>query len=398
MSLLVGIVLALSVVGTGYQLFQLVAAAAFFRRARRRDARAKDYRPPVTILKPLKGPGIDLYANLASFCRQDYPQFQIICGVTDPGDPAIEIVRRIQRDFPHRDVVLSIGDRPGANRKVANLCHMMEHAKYGVLALSDADVRVRPDYLRRTIAPLVKPTVGLTTCLYRGRGFFGLPSVIESLLINCDFVPMVLTAQYIGQRNALGASLCFKREALDAMGGFPALADYLADDNMLGEGVKRAGYTVELLPYVVETILDSTTVADVWRHQVRWARTYRVLQPIGWFSSVITHATLWGTAALVATGASPLGIGFFVTAIAARLGTLRVIMRMLRERDTPRHLWMVPLKDLGFAAVWLASWLGHDVVWSGQRLRVQRDGRMVPIDGETLPGEPALQPGSTRAA
>ena len=398
MSLLVGIVLALSVVGTGYQLFQLVAAAAFFRRARRRDARAKDYRPPVTILKPLKGPGIDLYANLASFCRQDYPQFQIVCGVNDPSDPAIEIVRRIQRDFPHRDVVLSIGDRPGANRKVANLCHMMEQAKYDVLALSDADVRVRPDYLRRTIAPLVKPTVGLTTCLYRGRGFFGLPSVIESLLINCDFVPMVLTAQYIGQRNALGASLCFTREALDAMGGFPALADYLADDNMLGAGVKRAGYTVELLPYVVETILDSTTVADVWRHQVRWARTYRVLQPIGWFSSLVTHATTWGTAALVATGASPVGIGFFLTAITVRLGTLRVIMRMLRERDTPRHLWMVPLKDLGFTAVWLASWLGHDVVWSGQRLRVQRDGKMVPIDGDTLPDEPALQPGSTRAA
>jgi ceramide glucosyltransferase len=398
MSLVVWIVLAMSVVGTGYQLFQLVAAAAFFRRARRRAERAKDYRPPVTILKPLKGPGIDLYANLASFCRQDYPQFQIVCGVNHADDPAIAVVRRIQRDFPHCDVVLSIGDRPGANRKVANLIHMMEHAKYDVLALSDADVRVRPDYLRRTIAPLVKPSVGLTTCLYRGRGFFGLPSVIESLLINCDFVPMVLTAQYIGQRNALGASLCFKREALDAMGGFPALADYLADDNMLGEGVKRAGWSVELLPYVVETILDSTSVADVWRHQVRWARTYRVLQPTGWFSSIVTHGTTWSTAALVATGASPLGVGLFVTAIAVRLGTLRVIMRMLRERDTPRHLWMVPLKDLGFTAVWLASWLGHDVVWSGQRLRVQRDGKMVPIDGETLPGEPALQPGGTRAA
>src|SRR5258707_7235437 len=211
MSLLVGIVLAVSVVGTGCQLFQVVAGAAFFRRARRRAARAKDYRPPVTILKPLKGRGIDLYANLASFCRQDYPEFQIVCGVNDRDDPAVEIVERIRRDFPHRDVVLSIGDRPGANRKVANLCHMIEHAKHPVLALSDADIRVRPDYLRRTVAPLASPNVGLTTCLYRGRGFFGLPSVIESLLINCDFVPMVLTAQFIGQRNALGASLVFKR-------------------------------------------------------------------------------------------------------------------------------------------------------------------------------------------
>jgi hypothetical protein len=247
MAIVVGLVLALSVVATGYQLFQLVACRAFFRRARRRAARVKDYRPPVTILKPLKGRGIDLYANLASFCRQDYPEYQIVCGVADPNDPAVDVVRKIQRDFPHRDVVLSIGDRPGVNRKVANLRHMMEHAKHAVLALSDADVRVRPDYLRRSVAPLASEKVGLTTCLYRGRGFFGLPSVIESILINCDFVPLVLTAQFIGQRNALGASLVFKREPFERMGGFPRIADHLADDNLLGELVKEAGLTVETL-------------------------------------------------------------------------------------------------------------------------------------------------------
>jgi ceramide glucosyltransferase len=398
MSVLVAIAVACTAVATGYQLFQLVAAATFFRRARRRAARARDYRPPVTILKPLKGSGIDLYANLASFCRQDYPEYQIVCGVSDPNDPAIAIVERVQKDFPARDIVLSIGDRPGANRKVASLCHMIQHAKHPVLALSDADVRVRPDYLRRTVAPLANPKVGLTTCLYRGRGFFGLPSVIESLLINCDFVPMVLTAHLIGQRNALGASLVFKRQALDAMGGFPALADYLADDNMLGDGIKRAGYTVDLLPYVVETILDSTTVADVWRHQVRWARTYRVLQPIGWFSSIITHAVTWGAVSVVATGGALHGWALLAGAVGVRLGTLRAIMRMLRERDTPRHLWMVPLKDLGFSAVWLASWLGRDVVWSGARLRVKSDGRMVPLDGAAAGSATTFQPGETRAA
>jgi ceramide glucosyltransferase len=386
MAIVVGLVLALSVVATGYQLFQLVACRAFFRRARRRAARVKDYRPPVTILKPLKGRGIDLYANLASFCRQDYPEYQIVCGVADPNDPAVDVVRKIQRDFPHRDVALSIGDRPGVNRKVANLRHMMEHAKHAVLALSDADVRVRPDYLRRSVAPLASEKVGLTTCLYRGRGFFGLPSVIESILINCDFVPLVLTAQFIGQRNALGASLVFKREPFERMGGFPRIADHLADDNLLGVLVKEAGLTVETLPYVVETILDSTTLRDVWRHQLRWARTYRLLQPAGWFASVVTHAVPWGLAALVVTRGSLVGLGFFVAALAARLGTLRLIMRMLHERDTPRHLWMVPLKDLGFSAVWLASWLGRDVEWSGRTLRIQRDGRMVPV-GATAAAE-----------
>jgi ceramide glucosyltransferase len=398
MSGLVAIAVAGTAVATAYQLFQLVAAATFFRRARRRAARARDYRPSVTILKPLKGSGIDLYANLASFCRQDYLEYQIVCGVSDPDDPAVAIVERVKKDFPTRDIVLSVGDRAGANRKVASLCHMIQHAKHPVLALSDADVRVRPDYLRRTVAPLANPKTGLTTCLYRGRGFFGLPSVIESLLINCDFVPMVLTAHLIGQRNALGASLVFKRQALDAMGGFPAVADYLADDNMLGEGIKQAGYTVELLPYVVETILDSTTVADVWRHQVRWARTYRVLQPIGWFSSIITHAVTWGMLSVVATGGALLGWALFATAIGIRLGTLRAIMRMLHERDTPRHLWMVPAKDLGFTAVWVASWLGRTVEWSGRTLRVRRDGRMAPVDAPTPHRPSALAPGETRAA
>jgi ceramide glucosyltransferase len=375
MSVAVWFVLGCSVVATGYQLFQLVAAVAFFRR---RAARAKDFRPPVTILKPLKGRGIDLYANLASFCRQDYPEYQIVFGVSDPTDPAVEIVERVRRDFPHRDITLSIGHRPGTNRKIANLCHMIEHAKHPVLALSDADIRVRPDYLRRVVAPLRSPKVGLTSCLYRGRGFFGLPSVIESLLINTDFIPMVLAAHLTGQRYALGAAMTFKREALERAGGFPRLADYLADDNRLGEWIREAGYDLVLLPYVVETILDSMTLGDVWRHQVRWARTYRVCMPVGWFCSVVTHATLWGLVTFAATGGSLVGWGFLAAALACRIGGLRAVMRLMRERDTPRHMWMVPLKDLGYSAVWLTSWLGRGVVWSGEHLRVLPDGRMVP--------------------
>jgi ceramide glucosyltransferase len=276
---------------------------------------------------------------------------------------------------------------------------MTRHAKHGVLVLSDADIRVRPDYLRSMVAPLVDPKVGLTTCLYRGRGYHGLPSVIESLLINTDSIPMFVTAEWVqGLKNAYGASIAFRREALDAIGGFPALADYLADDNLLGERIKQAGHTVELLPYVVETILDSTTLGDVWRHQLRWARTYRLLQPAGWFASVITHAVPWGLAALVASGGSLAGWTAFTAAIAVRLGTLRAIMRMLRERDTPRHLWMVPLKDLGFSAVWIASWLGQHVEWSGRRLRIQRDGRMVPVGDGAPAVPPTFSPGETTHA
>ncbi len=396
MSALLAIVLGCAAIGTGYQLFQFFAAARFFRRARRAALawRGDFPLPPVTVLKPLKGPGVDLYANLASFCTQDYPDYQIVFGVADPADPAVAIVRQIRRDFPACDIALSIGDMPGANRKVANLRHMMEHARHDVLVMSDADIRVRPDYLRSMVAPLAAPRgdrrLALTTCLYRGVGRFGLASLVESLFINTDFIPMVLTAQSVQRfRYAFGASIAVTREALDRIGGFGALADYLADDYLLGNRVAKAGYHLVLLPYVVETVLDSATLGDVWRHQLRWARTYRSQQPVGWFFSVVTHAVLWGVAAVAATGGSMLGWTVLLAAVGARIFSLAAIMRLLGERDTPRHLWLVPPKDLISSTVWLTAFLGRRVNWGGELLRVQRDGRMVPV---TPPGRPRPTP------
>jgi ceramide glucosyltransferase len=221
--------------------------------------------------------------------------------------------------------------------------------------------------------------VGLTTCLYRGRGYFGLPSVVESLLINTDFIPMVMTGHLLGRRDALGASIAVTRPALDAIGGFGSIADYLADDNLLGVRVREAGYSVVLVPYVVETVLDSVTLADVWRHQLRWARTYRVCFPVGWFFSVVTHAMLWGVLAVVATGGSLVGWAAVATALACRLVSLAGIMRLLREQDTPRQLSLVPLKDIGYSAIWLVSWFSRSVDWSGEQFVIESDGRLTPM-------------------
>ena len=388
----IALALAGAVFGAGYQLFQLFAVWRFFRRApRAAPALPHGGRlPPVTVLKPLKGPGIDLYANLASFCRQDYPAYQIVFGVEDPSDPAVAVVRQIRRDFPSRDIVLSVGRMPGANRKVANLQHMMRHARHDVLVLSDGDIRVRPDYLRAVVAPLADPTVGLTTCLYRGVGRFGLPSVVESLFINTDFMPMVLAAQIVQRfEYAYGASIALRREAFNRIGGFAPLADYLADDYLLGNRIAKAGYRLVLLPYSVETVLDSVTFRDVFRHQLRWVRTYRVQQPFNWFLTILTHATMWGVVAALATG-GPAGWGVLAGALAVRLGTLAAVLRLLGDRSTPRYLWLVPLKDLFSSLMWAAAFLGRQVTWSEQVLRIQRDGRMVPIaPAPALPAEHA---------
>ncbi len=380
----VDFVLACALVAGGYHLFEWFAAWWFFRCAAQtlRPLPPGVRLPPVTVLKPLKGPGIDLYDNLASFCRLDYPDYQIVFGVEDRRDPALPVVLQIQRDFPERDIALSVGWLPGANRKIANLCHMMRQARHGILVMSDSDIRVRPDYLRAMVGPLVDPQadprIGLTTCLYRGHGRFGLPTVLESLFINTDFMPMVLSAQLVDRfQYAYGASIAFRREALQRIGGFDGLADYLADDYHLGNRIARAGYQLVLLPYTVETVLDSVTLGDVWRHLLRWSRTYRVSRPVSWFCAVVTHAMLWGCLSLLVTRGSALGWAAFAWALGARLVGLVGVLRLLGEHDTLRWLWLVPAKDLLNSLMWAAAFLGNEVRWSGQVLRIRRDGRMV---------------------
>jgi ceramide glucosyltransferase len=404
MELLGEVVLGCVAIGAGYQLFQLLAAWRFLRRAARRPRPAVAAWPPVTVLKPLKGLGVGLYENLATFCAQEYPgRWHIVFGVEDPDDPAVDVVARIRRERPDLDIVLSVDQAPGVNRKVANLRHMMRHARHDLLVLSDGDIRVRPDYLRAMVAPLADPEgdprLALTTCLYRGIAG-GFASVVESLFINADFIPMVLTAQMVQRfRYAYGASIAVRREALDRIGGFEVLADFLADDYLLGNRIAKAGYRLLLLPHVVDTVLDSKTFGDVWRHQFRWGATYRVCQPSAWPFTVLTHATLWGVLAVLTVGGT-LGWGALLLVLGTRLGSLAAILTLLGDRATRARLWLVPAKDLVTSAVWLAALVSRRVTWSGQVLQVLPDGRMrpLPTPGRLVAGEPDALGAASRSS
>ena len=362
-----------SLTSSAYQVAQWLAARRFLR-----PRPAPPLPLPVTVLKPLYGLAGDVPANLETFCRQDHPDYQIVFGVETEADPAVPVVRALMRRFPERDMVLSVGAGDGTNRKVATLARMMSLARHDLLVLSDADVRVRPDYLRTLVAPLADPAVGLSTCLYRGRAIRGLAARLESLLIDTDFLPMVMLAQWVQpQRYALGASVALRRAALDAIGGFPALRDHLADDYLLGERIARAGWHLRLLPHVVETVIDTPTLRAMWRHQLRWARTNRVSRPVDWFATIlVVHTMLAATVALLASGGAVTGWLVLALALGCRLGALRTILRLAGARDTLRRLWLVPAKDLLYSALWAASWLGRDVEWNGRRLRVLRDGRL----------------------
>ena len=260
-----------------YYLFSVYAAWRFFR-PRPTPGTAL---PPVTILKPLKGAPPDLYDSLASFCRLDYPTFQIMCGVRDPDDPAVAVVKKVQHDFPQCDMTLVVASAViGTNYKVSSLHHLTPQMKYDYLVITDSDVCVEPDYLQAIIPPLTQPETGLVTCVYRGGSRRPLPALLESLMINTTFTTQVVIGSQVEQpAYAFGATMALKRACLDAIGGFARLSDYLADDYYLGYLISQAGYRLRVLPTVVETRPDAGSLRGLFSHQLRWARTQRNCRP-----------------------------------------------------------------------------------------------------------------------
>lgn len=381
-------------IATLYYLFSLYAAFIFFRartslgvRSQEADRRppTADPRPspPVSLLKPLKGLGVGLYENLASFCRLEYPVYQIVFGVRDPKDPAIPVIERLRQDFPDRDIALVVkGEVFGTNHKVSNLHHIYTRAKHDVLVITDGDIRVEPGYLHLIVAPLREPQTGLVTCLYRGMAAGTPAAVIESLLINTTLAPMFLVATQVEKADyAFGATVAVKRECVDKIGGFLVLADYLADDYYLANLIARAGYRVQVVPHVVEVCPDSLTLRALFSHQLRWARTHRNCRPTGYFWTILTHGTLFAMLGLLFFRASSLVWNLSWLTLGVRLFTAGVIgAGFLGASQTLSFLWLVPLADLFTSFLWLLTLRGNTVRWGEDTFRIRRDGRMVKVD------------------
>ncbi|MEW6273231.1 MAG: bacteriohopanetetrol glucosamine biosynthesis glycosyltransferase HpnI [Thermodesulfobacteriota bacterium] len=390
--MLTQIILLLVAVATGYQLFSLLCAWAFARWQRRELARplpSDDALPGVTLLKPLCGAVPETYDNLANSCMLDYPQLQVVFGVADADDPAIAIVKRLKRDFPAVDIELVVSaERIGNNAKISNLNNMLKRAKHEVLLIADSDIRAPRDYLRRIVPYLDQPKAGLVTCMYRASAGRTLAHRLEALFINTDFGPMVTVARQVERMTyAFGATICIRRSVFDELGGFRAIADHLADDYEMGNLAVQRGYDVVLAPVVVETVLDLDRLGEVFKHQLRWARTYRVCRPRSYLATIVTHSTLWATAYLLAAGASAGVWAVFAAAVGIRLLAAGVIAdRILGVRRIWRELWLVPPKDLFISAIWATAFVGRSVHWSGADFEVSPDGRMSTLaDGRGVP-------------
>jgi ceramide glucosyltransferase len=378
-------------------LFYLVSyaeARRFFRRRRapHRSNGSETRLPGMTVLKPLKGLDVDLYRNLSTFCEQDYPEFQVLFGVADADDPAVRVVRRLQATYPGIDIGLVIDSHVyGTNAKVSNLHNMYRTAKHDVIVIADSDIRVGRDYLRRLAAELHDPGVGLVTCLYRALSTGGLPSLVEALFINTDFVPLVMVALVVERpRYTFGATIALRRSTLDAIGGFLPLANYLADDYHLGYRVVERGFRLVISDLVVETVLATGGWRRLLDHQLRWARTNRNCRPAGYFASIVTHGTLWASLNLLYNHFSPIACLLAALVYAVRAGTARAICkRYLQAPMTRAATLLLPLKDLFVSAVWGLCFLGNRVRWGGDEFRVLKGGHIVAV-GPVASREPAV--------
>ncbi len=336
--------------------------------------------PPVSILKPLKGVDPEIWESFCSHCEQDYPQFQLIFGVSDPADPAIEVVRKLQAKYPNRPIELIVCNRVlGANIKVSTLAQMLPAARHELLLVNDSDIRVPPDYLRQVIAPLADASVGLVTCLYRAVATPTLGSRLEALGIGTDFVPGVLSARFLekGLHFGLGSTLAFRRRDLEAIGGFEALLDYLADDYELGRRIAATGKRVELSAATVTTFLPAYTLRQFFRHQLRWSRTIRDARRWGYTGLLFTFGLPWALLTLLAARGAAWAWALFALTFAARLAVGFVTADVvLHDRQIFRNIFLVPLRDLIAPLVWAASFMGNRIHWRGDSFVLQ-DGKLI---------------------
>jgi ceramide glucosyltransferase len=368
--------LALAGLGSCYQ---LLAAYAVRRFCAQRTRKPRE-RPAVTLLKPLCGNEAGLYQNLRSFCELDYPGLQIVCGVRDPNDPAIPVVRALQKDMPHIDLVLvSDPSIHGTNYKVSNLINIMAAAKHDVLVLSDSDMRVGPTYLDAVIDTLQRPGAGIATCLYVGRPVSGIWSAIGAAGINFWFLPSALVSKLLGGKTGCyGATIALTRSTLAQAGGFEGLKDQLADDYELGARVERNGKDVVVVPYFPTTVVDEPDWGALFRHELRWARTIRNTAPAGYAGSAITHPVplaLIG-AALGSVAGLPwqmlMTILLFVAVCRAML-----VMLVSDALAAPKPRWWLFLpRDVLSLVILVLAFCGRSVSWRNSAFRVDSVGAL----------------------
>ena len=342
----------------------------------------REFHPPVTILKPLCGIDQGTYTNLASFCQQNYPQYQIIFGVRSSTDPSIEVIEKLIQQFPEIDINLLVKDQIiGANLKISNLANAVTAAKYDILVIADSDIRVGSEYLKTVIQPLQDEKVGVVTCLYRSTAQ-GIATILEAICTATDFQPSILVSKQLeGIKFALGSTIVIRKTTLAKIGGFAAVADYLADDYQLGYLPTQIGDKIALSHYIVEHALGHSSLLDSINRQIRWARCIRVSRPWGYKGLVFTFGTISSLLLLVTSSASIFSWLVLAITLLMRLIMAWVIgVKVLNDPVTKKFFWLIPFADIVRFIIWCCGFFGNTIEWRGTKFKLVKDGKLEMID------------------
>ncbi|MGH9715992.1 MAG: glycosyltransferase [Candidatus Acidiferrales bacterium] len=373
------VVLAVAAIPFIYYLLVLLCAGEYFRTSQREARVPTDFTPGVSCLKPIKGLDEDAYENYASFCRQDYPEYEIVFCV-DPGDPALPLVERLIREFPDRKIRVLLGSgRTAINDKVTRLVRLTNEASYDIFAITDGDVRVRPDYLRNVVAPFRDPDVGAATCLYVSAAERNLVQKLQSTAMLSDFYASVLVAWKLdGVKFCFGQTIVTTRKAVQGYGGYQTIENRPADDLYAGRLVAEQGYEVKLLPYVVQTTADFQSFSELLHKRVRWATVQRHMRPWGHIGLIFTFGLPW---AIIAVASHPTvavaaayfgGYAAFRTAMTWTIGSWG-----MKQSGIWKKIALIPVWDALAVGLWLVSFGRSTIRWRNIEYHL-RDGMMVP--------------------
>jgi ceramide glucosyltransferase len=341
----------------------------------------ESFTPPVSILKPIRGLDPDAAENLASFCRLDYPQFEIVFCV-DPDDQAVlSVLTKLTADFPHCRIRILYGSgRVATNDKVAKLARLVSDAAHEVVVISDSDVRVRPDYLRKLTAPLRDPKVGAVTCFYVPTELGSLTDHLQTVGMMSDFYAGVLVAwQLDGIKFALGPTIATTRARLNGFGGYPELENRPADDLLVGRLIAEQGYEVVLLRYAIETVCDYASLRDLLHKRLRWIVVMRHMRPWGHLGLLLTQGLPWSLAAVAVHPSAAVALGYLGGYLGLRIAMTWIIgIHGLRQPGLWKDILLIPVWDAVAFAIWLTSFGRNSIRWRGADYYI-RDGRLVPV-------------------
>jgi ceramide glucosyltransferase len=373
------IVLVFALAPLYFYIVAIIAAFRFFQRERAKTL--GEFRPPVSLLKPVRGVDFGSRENFTSFCTQDYPDYEILFCVNDLSDPAVALIREIMANFPGRRMrILSGAQQIGSNRKVNNLVLLAREAQHEILVQSDGDVRVGPNYLKEIVAPFSEPSVGVVSCFYRGLAQPNLGAELEAIGASSDFFAGALVAEWMeGITFALGASVATTKTWLRKIGGYEALASLLADDYEIGNRVHKAGGKVLLSRETVTTMYPAQNAKGFWEHQVRWARTVRLVRPASYFGLLFTQGLPWTILAAFVAPSMRFAAAYLCAYLILRLAMAWVAgVWGVGDEILRRRIWLVPLRDAVYFIVWLASFASNKVMWGGVEYAIRR-GQMVEL-------------------